>query len=71
MKAFKMSYTISSMLVLIGSITAVILFELPIYLGIFSTMVYMAGLSIYRGYHPGIVLGMILKKCETWIMLLE
>lgn len=62
MKAFKMSYTISSMLVLIGSITAVILFELPIYLGIFSTMVYMAGLSIYRGYHPGIVLGMILKK---------
>lgn len=62
MKAFKMTYTISAILVLICSISLVILFDLPIYLGILSTMLYMSGLSIYRGYSPGLVLGMILKK---------
>lgn len=65
MKSFKMSYTISAVVVLILSILAVITFKLPIYMGLLSTLVYLTGLSVFRGYKPGLVIGMILKKMRT------
>ena len=65
MKSYKMSYTISSMIVLILSIAAVIIIDLPIYLGLLSTLVYMTGLSMYRGYSFGIVMGMVLRKMRA------
>lgn len=65
MKTFKMSYSISSMAVLIVSITLAIVLDLPIYTGIFSTLVYMTGLSMYRGYDFGLVMGMILRKMRA------
>ncbi len=60
-----MSYTISSVLVLITSISAVLILDLPIYMGLLSTLLYMTALSIFRGYKFGIVLGMILNKMRA------
>jgi len=65
MKSFKMAYTISAMIVLILSIAVVIILELPIYLGILSTLIYMVLLSMFRGYDFGIIMGMILRKMRA------
>ncbi len=62
MKTFKLAYTVSSMVVLVISILLVIVLNLPIYLGLLSTLVYMMGLSYYRGYAPWRILMMVIGK---------
>ncbi len=62
MKAYKMGYTIGSIIVLILAITVVILLGLPIYLGLVATLLFMMGLSCYRGYALWEVVTMVVSK---------